>query len=137
MMVWTNFHTHSNFCDAIGEPEEYIQYAIRNGIKILGFSSHAPMSFPVYGMMKKDRLPEYCRMLRELRDKYKGQIEIYTGLEIDYIPGETGPDLELFNTICLDYKIGSVHFIGYEDETMPWQLDGTQGSIQVGNRKPV
>ena len=42
-----NFHTHTRRCGhADGEDREYVEAAIRAGIRILGFSDHSPMIFP-------------------------------------------------------------------------------------------
>ena len=41
------YHTHTARCHhATGEDEEYVRAAIDAGIKVLGFSDHAPMPYP-------------------------------------------------------------------------------------------
>jgi histidinol-phosphatase (PHP family) len=52
-------------------------------------------------------------------------MEIYLGLEIDYIPGLIGPAAPQFQNLDLDYKIGSVHFVGTFDDGMHWTVDGS------------
>ena len=42
-MIKNNYHTHTYRCGhALGTDEEFVQAAIRAGIKTLGFSDHAP-----------------------------------------------------------------------------------------------
>ena len=41
-----NYHTHTTRCmHAIGQDEEYVQAAIKAGIKKLGFSDHTPWHY--------------------------------------------------------------------------------------------
>lgn len=108
-MYNSNFHMHCRFCDGKGEPEEYVLKAISLGFPSIGFSSHAPLPFEAVWTMKESKVEEYCETLRGLREKYKGQIEIYLGMEIDYLPGINGPALQKFKDLGLDYTIGSVH----------------------------
>ena len=46
---------------------------------------------------------------------YAGRIELYLGLEIDYLNEESHPAIERFRRLPLDYRIGSVHLL-YDDE---------------------
>lgn len=86
-----NLHTHTFRCHhATGTEEEYIKRAIENGIKVLGFSEHAPFVFPdghqsSYRLQMEDT-KDYFEVLKALRDKYKDQIEIYIGFEMEYYP---------------------------------------------------
>ena len=82
-----NHHTHSYFCDGSSVPEEYAEEAIRLGFDTLGFSSHAPVPFDNTFALKEERRPEYQKAIRELQKRYADRLEIYMGLEIDFIPG--------------------------------------------------
>ncbi len=124
-MITTNYHTHCRYCDGFGEPEEYVQEAIKQGFSAIGFSSHAPLPFYVDFVMENDRLDEYCASIRALRKKYRGQIEIYLGLEIDYVPGMVGPASSRFADLGLDYTIGSVHLIRNDQSGEFLGVDGT------------
>ena len=49
-MIQTNWHTHTKRCGhAEGEDEAYVQAAVKAGLKILGFSDHAPYPIPTPG----------------------------------------------------------------------------------------
>ncbi len=41
-----NYHTHTERCyHASGEDKEYVEAAIKAGLKVLGFSDHCPWIF--------------------------------------------------------------------------------------------
>ena len=46
-MISANYHTHTIRCKhAVGEEREYIEAAISEDFKILGFSDHTPQPYP-------------------------------------------------------------------------------------------
>ncbi|GFZ32550.1 histidinol-phosphatase [Clostridium zeae] len=106
-----NYHMHNHYCDGKGEPEDYVKRAIELGFKAIGFSSHAPVAIANEWTMKQEDLSKYVEEILGLKEKYKDKIEIYLGLEIDYIKNLMGPGDEVYKTIPLDYCIGSVHFM--------------------------
>ena len=110
-MIKANYHTHSNFCDGKGDPEEYVKAAIEEGFKIIGFSSHAPLPFENDWTMDNSRLFEYSTRINQLKAKYAEQIEIYLGLEADYVPGIVSPSDSKLKALNLDYNIGSIHIL--------------------------
>jgi len=71
--------------------------------------------------MKPERLPEYLAEIDDLKKRYT-DIEIYAGLEVDYVPGQINPDQ--FAT-QLDYTIGSVHFVDQFENGQRWEIDGS------------
>jgi len=110
-MIYSNYHTHSQYCDGHMEPEDYIKEAIRLGFDSIGFTSHAPLPFYNTYTLKEERVQEYCHEIRYLKEKYRDIIQVYLGKEIDYIPGIMGTDSPKFKSLNLDYTIGSVHLI--------------------------
>lgn len=125
-MNYSNYHTHCFFCDGKGDPEDYIKKAISLNFHSLGFSSHAPVHLPSSWTMKEENLNNYVQTIKNLKEKYKDQIEIYCGLEIDYFPGISGPDSPKFKELELDYTIGSVHFMKNEDTGEYLTVDGDE-----------
>lgn len=123
----TSFHTHCYFCDGIKEPKEYIEEAIKKGFEVLGFSSHAPIPFENPWTMKEEKVESYLETIRNLKEEYKDKIEIYTGLEIDYIENDTRGIFEKYN---LDYTIGSVHLFPKEDNSIYFSVDGNDADFQ-------
>ncbi|MBN2487219.1 MAG: histidinol-phosphatase [Bacteroidales bacterium] len=124
-MPWTNFHSHSLFCDGADDPEKYILAAINEKIIAYGFSSHAPVNFKTDWCIPDNRLSEYIEKVKYIKKKYHSEIQTYLGLEIDYIPGVSGRNKHLNYMLDLDYFIGSVHFCGYFPDGTPWNIDHT------------
>ena len=104
-----DLHNHTIRCNhAQGTIDEYIQKAIDLKIDIYGFSEHAPMHFD-----EKYRLPfcdmdAYAHDVLSAKKKYKDQIKILLGYEVDWLPGYMA---ESVLNADVDYLIGSVHFI--------------------------
>ena len=117
-----NLHTHCNFCDGAGEPEEYVTEALKKGFFALGLSSHAPIPFAADWTLNPGNKKEYYRTIDLLKDKYKNSIQIYKGLEIDYFQGD---DRNAFLEDDLDYTIGSIHFINKEGKKEYYSVDGS------------
>lgn len=117
----SNFHTHTNYCDGKGDAQTYAVRAETLGLTSLGFSSHAPLPFDCAWCMQKSQLPEYLRALKTIRSQLKN-VELYIGLEVDYIPNVTGPGKFRAE---LDYTIGSIHFADQLPNTKHWEIDGS------------
>src|SRR5688572_4741681 len=105
--MWSNFHMHSNYCDGKSEMIEYVRQAKSIGMLSIGFSSHAPISFPCTWCMKAEDFPRYQNSFETIKDSVAG-LEMYKGLEVDFIPGVISAGN--FNKE-LDYTIGSIHFV--------------------------
>jgi histidinol-phosphatase (PHP family) len=129
--MWLNFHTHSNFCDGKSTLEEIAEKAKSLKMKWLGFSSHAPLPFDCPWSMKAENLDEYLNTIITLK-KSNSDLEIYSGLEVDYIPNVTGP--EKFSKE-LDYTIGSIHFVENFNDGRGWEIDGPHSFFLEGLEK--
>ena len=111
----SNYHSHSLYCDGRAGMEDFVRFALSSSFTSYGFSSHAPLPFPTAWTMEWDRMDDYVAEFRRLKEKYAGRIELYLGLEIDYLNEESHPAAECFRRLPLDYRIGSVHLL-YDDE---------------------
>jgi len=120
-MILTNYHTHSHYCDGSGELEEVIQYALSKGFKALGFSSHAPVEGEDW-TMSGNGLHTYLQEVDELKEKYRDQLEIYKGLEIDFIPERGNASDDYFKKLKLHYAVGSFHM--FNEKGKLWAIDG-------------
>ena len=117
----TNYHSHSHYCDGKGTLEQQVQGAIAQGLRAFGFSSHCPVPFENKWSMKAERLGDYLAETHALKVKYEGQIELYIGLEVDFLPETLGPK----DFPMLDYCVGSVHYVGLNQFDQPWEIDGS------------
>ncbi|MDH6344190.1 histidinol-phosphatase (PHP family) [Parabacteroides sp. PFB2-12] len=110
-MVLSNYHSHCTFCDGRSVPEDFLKEAIRQGFRAYGFSSHAPLPFETFWNMSAKDMPAYLAEIDRLKKEYGDRIEVYTGLEIDFLDDAYNPSIDYFRQLPLDYRIGSVHFI--------------------------
>ena len=111
-----NYHTHTTRCHhAVDSDEEYIKAAIEAGIKYLGFSDHAPVVFAggsgFHYHMDIDDGEEYVNTIRALAEKYKDEIHISVGFEMEYYPSCFSGMLNLARNFGADYLILGQHFI--------------------------
>lgn len=107
----TNYHSHCNYCDGKAPLEDFIKSAIEKGFTSYGISSHAPLPFPTKWTMNKEDVSAYLAEANMLKEKYASQIELYIGMEIDYLNEESNPSIPFFRELPLDYRIGSVHLL--------------------------
>ncbi len=119
-----NLHTHTHFCDGSDEPESYVKKAIELGFEFLGFSGHSPLPFENPFAIKPERIDDYGKEIKRLKEKYKDQIEIYLSLEFDYIPGILEDFTVYKNRLGLDYVLGSVHLVTNPEKEGLWFTDG-------------
>lgn len=110
-MNLTNYHSHCSFCDGRAPFEEFVKEAISQGFYSYGVSSHAPLPFPTRWTMEWEQMEAYLDEFKNLRSKYADEIELYVGLEIDYLNEESNPSVARFTELPLDYRIGSVHLL--------------------------
>ncbi len=114
-----NYHTHTVRCKhAEGSEREYIEAAIAEGFKILGFSDHTPQPYPE-GFVSRIRmdmseLPDYTETLVKLRDEYRNDITILIGYEVEYSRKYFEPLLVELKKYPLDYIIQGQHFVPEE-----------------------
>lgn len=131
-MKHSTYHSHNHYCDGKFAPEEYIKSAIGLGLKTFGFSSHVPLPFNNGWSMKEADLNKYLSEINKLKEKYKDKIEVYVGLEVDYIPDIIGPSHPKIKQMGLDFSIGSIHYVDQLDDGTHWEIDGTYTSFLKG-----
>lgn len=132
MNLLYNFHSHSHLCDGKEPLEAYVNTAIDKGFKALGFSGHSPVPFENEWSLSSKNYPIYKQQIRELKTKYAGKIDLYLGLEIDYIPGFSEDFQALMQDTPLDYCIGSVHMVRGPENGQLWAIDGPEAGYYEG-----
>ena len=114
-----NYHAHTWRCShATGTEEAYIRTAIAGGVTHMGFSDHAPFLFPD-GYESFFRIPghqvaDYFDTLKALREKYRDQIDLKIGFEMEYYPRYFGKMFSEAKAYGCEYLILGQHFIGHE-----------------------
>lgn len=116
-LVLCDCHTHSRFSDGRASAEEMVEGAIARGMKRLGLSDHSYTAWDESYCMKETDYARYQAEVRALKEKYRGQIELFCGIEQDY-------DSEL-KTEGFDYVIGSVHYLWADGEWFPTDNSGS------------
>lgn len=90
-----NYHTHTYRCghaDLDMKDEEYVEEYIRMEFEKIAFTDHCPQKNEIdkrEGIrMKYSQKEEYLSSIRDLKEKYADKIQIESGFEIEYLPGE-------------------------------------------------
>ena len=114
-----NLHTHTFRCrHAQGSDREYVEAAIKTGMKVLGFTDHCPQFFPTdyYSTfrMYPEEAADYAESVRALAKEYRDDIQILLGFETEYYPEIFGELLRLVRQLGCDYLIMGQHFIENE-----------------------
>ncbi len=129
-MQLSNYHSHCTFCDGRSIPEDFVRFAITHGFRAYGFSSHSPLPFETFWNMSKDDMPEYLQEIKRLKQKYSDQLEIYAGLEIDYLDETYNASIPYFQELPLDYRIGSIHFLPVSERLAEENMVCIDGSFR-------
>ncbi len=122
-MAWVNFHSHTKFSDGCCEPVEYISKACELGLKAYGFSCHGPVHFDSNWNINPRHISDYLQSIELLKDKFGDKIQIYKGLEMDYLPDGEYCNREFINSLNLDYVIGSIHYVDNFSDNSSWNVD--------------
>ncbi|MBC8061670.1 MAG: histidinol-phosphatase HisJ [Clostridiaceae bacterium] len=119
-------HIHSHYCphgtsDAF---ELYVNRALDLELEEITFTEHMPLpgEFMEPEFLKTcspnlDKIEQYIKELEYIKLKYKDELKINTGFEVDYIEGYEEETKKLLNKFGekLEDSILSVHFVKFED----------------------
>ncbi len=108
MLIKSDVHIHTTFCDGKSSMEDMVKAAVASGMDTVGISFHSYTDFDRSYCIKD--YPAYMRELLRLRREYSGKIYILGGVELD-LYGELPPEY--------DYTIGSVHYLRAGDSYIP------------------
>lgn len=97
MQINANYHTHTTFCDGTDTAEDMVRAAIALGFEHLGFSGHLDYFAHV-------DVPRYFAEILRLEEKYRADIEILCGIELDSLYDSRAAE-------GADYIIGSTHYL--------------------------
>lgn len=116
-MSLSSYHTHSTYSDGKNTLEEMVLSAIEKGCREIGFSDHAPMQFRCDWSARAEEIENYKKEVVALKEKYKGKIDIFLGIEQDYYSTPASG---------YDYIIGSVHFVYKDGEYIPVDISADE-----------
>lgn len=120
-MITADFHLHSDFSsDCNTKMEDMINQGIKLGLKTLCFTDHMDYDYPFKYEYSFNLDPsKYWDKLQNMKEKYKSQIEILSGIELGIQP-QVIDDMEaLVSTYPFDFVIGSVHVVNNIDPYYP------------------
>lgn len=132
-MIPVDYHLHTRLCGhAGGEIDEYLDAAVRRGIREVGFCDHLPLCFlspermiPDYAMDECD-LPGYVSAVKN--QALRSTVNVKLGIEADFVPGHEEKLKNLLAAYEFDYITGSVHFID------GWGFDNLAEVAEYGRR---
>ena len=118
----SNAHTHTLFCDGRQSAEEMARAAYEKGFCALGFSGHSYTPFDTSFCMPKEQIPLYIKEIRRLKEKYKGKMAIFCGVEADAFCAQ---DLSPF-----DYIIAGAHYVCAPMDNHYYCIDNTAWELE-------
>lgn len=119
-----NFHSHTEFCDGHATMQEMATAAADAGFSHYGFSPHSPVHIPSPCNMKLEDVEPFLNECNRISSEMEGKLNIWKGMEIDFIDSKHGPHNQCYQDFDLDYRIGSVHFV-VNQKGEPWDCDGS------------
>ncbi len=134
-MMKANYHTHTPRCHhAVGSEREYIETAIKEGFKVLGFSDHTPQPYPESYTsdirMGMNELENYTETLVQLREEYKDQIKIFIGYEVEYFP-------KYFDTLIKELKKHPLDYIILGQHHVPDEIEGFYSGFKTDSEEKL
>ena len=108
--MFANYHTHTTRCrHASGTDREYVEAAIKSGVKILGFSDHATFPHRSFVGMLPNELPEYVASIAALREEFENDLQMHIGMELEYDPKHFPQQLDFLKDHGIEYLILGQH----------------------------
>lgn len=120
-MISSDYHVHTSFStDSEAHPREVITTAIQKGVKNLCITDHMDSEWPEDPSSFIFNVDEYFKTLGELKNEYKGELNLQIGMELGL---RNEPDIysllkDRYTDLCsypFDFIIGSTHVYDYGD----------------------
>ena len=74
----------------------------------------------------------YSQQVKAAQERYRDVIQVFKGLEADFIPDRTIPFADWYRLLHLDYIIGGIHFIARPGTDQLWAIDGDEAFYHEG-----
>lgn len=131
------FHTHTQRCGHGAKDtgdEEWIEHAIKGGIKKLAFTDHIPlpdgMNHKANSRMDIAEVESYLTSIHYLQEKYKGKIEIESGFEFEYSNRDLAHLQKLKSKT--DKMVLGQHFV-IDDDGKEYEIARENGGKQISD----
>ena len=124
--MFADYHVHSHFSEDTDFPMELeIQKAIKLGMDELCFTEHSDYDVPTVVNCDYDA---YFEEMEKMKDKYKGQITLKTGIEFGIQTHTTKAYEETFRQYPFDFVIFSCHQVENKEY---WRQEPQEGKTQL------
>lgn len=111
-----DFHLHTTFSfDAKSNPEGVIKTAIEKNFKTICFTDHLDYDANIYYKDYDFDIDEYFKIMAELRDKYRNEIEVLIGAEFGVQPSLYEKYDKIAKAYPFDFIILSIHTVEHHD----------------------
>jgi histidinol-phosphatase (PHP family) len=101
--------------------------------------THAPTAkkagLETFWNLKEERINDYVNEVLSAKIRWQGKLNVFLGLEVDYIKGLRSPIDNDIKTLNTDYLIGSVHYIVPPNDCKPFTIDGSMEELENGLNK--
>lgn len=125
-MKYSDIHIHGYYSDGKGWPVEFAEKALQKNIYNLGFSDHTPIPIENSWSMKLESLENYVSNIEKIKIDFNNKLNIYLGIELDYIEKIDVKKYIEFDKLQLDYFLGAVHYLYSEKLDKYLEVDGTE-----------
>ena len=109
-----DLHSHTTASDGTNSIEEMAEAAIAKGYQFLGITDHSKSQVIANGLTA-ERLIKHAAAIRKANDRFRGQIHLLAGCEVDILP-DGKMDYEDAVLAELDFVVGSPHISLKQDE---------------------
>ncbi|MFO7612433.1 MAG: histidinol-phosphatase [Clostridia bacterium] len=124
-MIMSDMHMHGNYSDGVGKLSDFACSAEEKGVLSVGFSDHSPIPVENTWSMKLSSLNAYISEANEIKKSGLHSIDIFTGLELDYMEDVDVCRYIGFEELPLDFFLGSVHYVYSRRLGKHMEVDGT------------
>lgn len=122
-------HCHTQFCDGRATMREFVMAAFDHGFTHLGFTPHSPVPIASPCNMSTSDVSVYFQEIEHLRSEFGSRLNILAGMEIDYLSENWGAHIDYFQSLPLDFRLSSIHFVPSQ-EGEPVDIDGSFNSFK-------
>ncbi len=125
MSILSDYHVHTRFSGDSGEdPENTVKRAVSMGFSRICFTEHQDFDY-IWGDLNFDLdYKAYFEFMQNLKEKYRGVIDIQTGLEAGVEPYLKNRLYDFTAAAPYDFIIASTHIVNRQDPYFPEYFQG-------------